>query len=395
MSQADVERFIELSAGIEPSSNLVSAVYSRTEGNPLFVNEVVRLLVQEGGLARGERDEATKDALRIPEGVREAIGRRLDRLSEESNTVLTVASVIGRSFSLDQLVRLIEDQTEDRLIEALEEALGARIIEELPGAVGQYQFNHALVQHTLADELSTTRRVRLHARIADTLEDLYGADADAHSEEIAHHLAEAASVGTGGKLVHYALTAGEQAMASHAHEEAVTQFERALSAKEGGRVDAETARLLLGLGRAQAAILQWQEAFDNMGRAMDYYIESGDAARAVAIGQHPLPSLTGLTGTTDLIVRALELVPADSHDAARLLVRYGSALHHERGDYDGAKEALGRALEIARREGDTALEVQALANAADMEAYQLQYPESMENSLAALELAGRVDEPHA
>ena len=158
MGQEDVKRFIELTAGIEPSTQLVSAVYSHTDGNPLFVNEVVRLLVQEGELACEQQGKATTESLRIPEGVREAIGRRLDRLSEESNRALTVASVIGRSFSLDQLVRLIEDQTEDRLLEALEEALGARIIEELPQAVGHYQFAHALVQHTLADELSTTRR---------------------------------------------------------------------------------------------------------------------------------------------------------------------------------------------------------------------------------------------
>ncbi|MCH8207119.1 MAG: protein kinase, partial [Chloroflexi bacterium] len=255
MGREDVKRFIELTAGIEPSTQLVRAVYSHTDGNPLFVNEVVRLLVQEGGLARGQQAKATTEVLRIPEGVREAIGRRLDRLSEESNRALTVASVVGRSFSLDQLVRLIEDQTEDRLLEALEEALGARIIEELPQAVGHYQFTHALVRHTLADELSTTRRVRLHARIAEVLEDLYGADADAHSEEIAYHLGEAASAGSGGKLVHYSLTAGEQALASHAHEEAVTHFERALSAKEGEPVDAETATLLFGLGRAQAALL--------------------------------------------------------------------------------------------------------------------------------------------
>ncbi|MCH8206420.1 MAG: tetratricopeptide repeat protein, partial [Chloroflexi bacterium] len=137
------------------------------------------------------------------------------------------------------------------------------------------------------------------------------------------------------------------------------------------------------------------EALGNMGRAMDYYVEADDVARAVAIAELPLPPDTGLTGATDLIARALELLPADSHEAARLLVRYGLELQHERGDYEGAREALGRSLDIARREGDTSLEVRALANAADVEAFQLQWPESMENCLAAIELGGRADEPHA
>ena len=109
LSEEDVGRFIELVSGVAPPSGMVEAVYRQTEGNPLFVTEVVRLLVQEGGLSgvgahggaplQGERDTWS---VRIPEGMREVIGRRLDRLSERCNQTLTVASVIGREFSLEQ-----------------------------------------------------------------------------------------------------------------------------------------------------------------------------------------------------------------------------------------------------------------------------------------------------
>ena len=106
LSQQDVGRFIEVAAGVDPPLGLTEAVHTQTEGNPLFVTEVVRLLVQEGELTQesGSRDSWT---VRIPEGVREVIGRRLNRLSQRCNETLTIASVVGREFELRQLTPLV------------------------------------------------------------------------------------------------------------------------------------------------------------------------------------------------------------------------------------------------------------------------------------------------
>lgn len=98
---------------------------------------------------------------------------------------------------------LVEDMTEDQLLEVLEDALSARVIEELRQTMGRYQFTHALIQETLVDEITTTRRVRLHAKIAKVLETLYGDNADHHASELAHHLAEAGGVTGSDKLVFY------------------------------------------------------------------------------------------------------------------------------------------------------------------------------------------------
>ena len=373
LRQEDVGRFIELVSGIPPPQGMVEAVHRQTDGNPLFVTEVVRLLVQEGivGASRPAGTEPLRDSdtwsVRIPEGVREVIGRRLDRLSDRCNETLTVASVIGREFTLEQLRPLIEDMTEDRLLEVLEEALASRVIEELPHAVGRYQFTHALIQETLSEELSTTRKVRLHARIAESLEELYGGDAEVHAAELAYHFGEAQTMTGPEKVVRYSLLAGERALAAYAWEESQGQFERGLTARgvplasAESAPDGEVAALLFGYGRAQAATLQrheMKEAITTLSRALEYYLNSQEVGRAVAIGEYPLSPVPGYqTGVTELVARTLPMVSSGSAEEGRLLSRYCSVLGIEQADYDGAQEAAERALAIAHRDGDESLEM--------------------------------------
>ncbi|MFQ6030122.1 MAG: serine/threonine-protein kinase PknK, partial [Dehalococcoidia bacterium] len=398
LTQEDMGRFIEVATGISPPPGLAQAVHTQTEGNPLFVTEVVRLLVQEGELTSertGDRDSWT---VRIPEGVREVIGRRLNRLSQRCNDTLTVASVIGREFSLDQLLPVVEDLSEDRVLEVLEEALSARVIEELPRMVGRYQFTHALIQETLVGELTTTRRVRLHGRIAESLENLYGANVEAHAAELAHHFSEAQTVLGTEKLIHYSLLAGERALGTYAHEEALSHFQRAVAEKEGQPMDAETASLLFGLGRAQLATLgrhQLLEAMGNLDRAFDYYAETEDLERAVAVAEHPTPAAAGyVTGTDQRIARALRMVPLDSPAAGRLLALQGRILGQEVGDYEGATDAFRRALAIAQGEGDAALELRTLAGASFVDFFHCRWRECLEKTPRVIELARSVDDPH-
>ena len=405
LTQEDVEHFIEMTSGNSAPRGLVEAVHSQTEGNPLFVTEVVRLLVQEGELSAEKARETDSWTIRIPEGVREVIGRRLNRLSQRCNDTLVIASVIGREFTLGQLTPLAEDMSEDRLLEVLEEALAARVIEELPQTVGRYQFTHALIQETLAEELSTTRRVRLHARIAEALEELYGADAEAHAAELAHHFAQAATATGQEKLVHYSLLAGERALSGLASEEALAHFERGLVSRgitlTGSQPapDEAAAALLFGLGRARLATVERHrlpEAMACLRRAFDYYAGVGEVGRVVAIAQHPLPIAPGLlAGVAQLVHQALELVQRDSHDEGRILSQYAGAVYFEENDFEAARDAYSRALVIAHREKDTELELRTLSNAATIDFFHCNFHECLEKSLRGLELAHGVDDPRA
>ncbi len=354
LTQDDVRRFIELAAGIEPPEPLVQAVYTNTEGNPLFVSELVRLLVQEGALARSQW------TLRIPEGVREVIGRRLDRLSTHAANTLVAAAVLGRQFTLRQLECAVEDTAKERLLDLVDELTAERLIEELSDSVAAYRFTHGLIRQTLLEEVPAARRARSHARIAEALEALYGAEADRHAAELAHHYRDGQAILGGGKLVHYALIAGQQAMEAFAFAEAREWFQAGLAARPDAPMDKDHAALLAGYGRTQV-VQSSSRGHDEIYRAFDYYVTSGDVEKALEIASYPVDMSWGIdaAGTSRMTARALELAQPGTLLHAKLLCQHGRCLHQEKGDVEGSRAALEKAGTLARELGDEVLELRA------------------------------------
>jgi len=390
LAEQEVEQLIQRAGVVRPPPGLSANIHRRTEGNPLFVREIIGMLPADG--LEGNQDYLTS----IPEGVRDAIGRRLNRLSAGCNQVLTTASVVGREFNFRLLSALMDDLNETSLLGLVEEALEVHVIEEVSAGEERYQFSHALIQETLAGELSAARRVRLHSQIGQALEELYGANAEAHAAELAFHFAEAEPVIGPDKLTRYALLAGEQALSAYAWEEALAHFQRGLEAKgvtltdTDAASDVEAADLLFGLGQAQEGtqdnIFSGSEVLACFHRAFDYYVGAGDAGRAVNIAAYYISSNIG----AELITKALELVPPDSHDAGRLLSRYILAL---RADYERSQQAFHRGLAIAQQQQDLDLEMITLVSGACINFVECHFQESLDHNLRAIELAGRVDHP--
>ena len=390
-------------SGITPSEALIEAVYRQTGGNPLFVTEVVRMLAQEGALAQQPVEGLGGRNLRIPHGAREAIGRRLHRLSHDCYRFLTVASVVGREFSLELMKRLTPDLVRERLVETLDEGLFAHIIEEMPDVVGRYQFTHVMIQETFSQELSSAQRAQLHGEIGGALEALYGSGLEAHAAELAHHFAEAQTALGTAKLIIYSSLAGERALATYAYEEALAHIQRGLAAKEvpltGSQPaqDLQEADLLFGLVRAQVVTLEFHELHEavvTIGRAFEYYTASGETDRAVAVAEVPFIGPPGeRTGVAGLLARALALVPPDSHQAGRLLSRYSRVLAMEEGDDEESRKAFDGAMAIARQEGDTALEMRTLAIGAETDMNYFRRHDGLEKALRALGLARDADDP--
>src|SRR5205809_548459 len=160
----EVALFIEGKTGRSASAALVRAVHHETEGNAFFVDEIVHLLVSEGTLE--PRDTSIPPRLPVPEGVREAIRRRLAPLPAPCRDALTLASVVGREFGLGALQRAC-GLGADALLEVLRPALGREILVRDPRAAGRYRFAHALIRETIYEELGAAERARLHGRIGD------------------------------------------------------------------------------------------------------------------------------------------------------------------------------------------------------------------------------------
>ena len=392
LSRSEVAEFVEIVGGMEPPSVLVEMIFNQTEGNPLFVTEVIRLLIQDGQLTPANRNR-TNWNVAIPQGVREIVGRQLDRLSEECAAVLTTAAVIGREFTLFQLDRLLEDLSEDQILDVLEQALEMSLIEESPGTVGHYTFAHALTRHTLTDEMSLTRRVRLHARIATMLEELYGPEAEQHAEQLAYHFDMARTVHGTDQLVKYSAVAGNEAHRESDFRLALSHFEKASEAAGSQTDPALLAEVQAGLGLAQIATLErhrTQRGIDTLREAFETYVRIGSADRAVALAENPIPSIAGVTRASDLFSRALELAPAGTLQAGRLHSQLGNALATESADYDGAQAAFEAALEIARKISDSSLEISTLISAADVDVQHIDYLSAKEKGAQAIESATRI-----
>lgn len=332
LDASEVEAFLAAASGNDLDTEgraLASAVFAETEGNPFFVGEVLRHLVESRAIVREDghwRPRGALANLSIPEGAREVIGRRLSRLSPETNDVLRAAAAIGRDLDLGILVDIV-GQDHDEVLGSLEEAVHARVVDEI--GPDRYRFSHALVRSTLYEELRTTRRVRLHRKIAEAYERNRPDDLAA----LAHHWQEAAGGGSVAEAVDATRRAAEQALCGLAHSTAAELYRQALDLADEDSTDPATrCDLLLGLAEAMAAIggTDHRSIFDEAVKLSTSLGDGERLARAV-IGQSRGYFSMVFQVRHDVIDRietALRLLPdGDSTARATLLALLSAELH--------------------------------------------------------------------
>ena len=251
-----------LSAMTEPqaSVDLVARLAADTGGNPFFIREVLLHLIEEGAIYRTDdgrwASALPADRIGIPEGVREVIGRRLSRLSDDANRLLTVAAAFDGAFRFD-VTTSVAGLSEMCALDSLDEALKAQIVES--AGDDTYAFTHALIRHTLYAELNPSRQVRLHRQVAEVLEDVVGIQATpTQHAEIANQYGRSAVLPGAHRGVRHALNAADDAASSGARDEAARYMRLALELLPSG--DERRPAVLSRLGLALAWALEYENA---------------------------------------------------------------------------------------------------------------------------------------
>jgi DNA-binding SARP family transcriptional activator/tetratricopeptide (TPR) repeat protein len=369
LPEPDATELVRMRTLETPSAAFVRAVYAGTEGNPFFIEEMVRHLT-DSGVRSHEAGAGDLQRFGLPGGVRGVISRRLERLDEDGLECLKVASVIGRDFD-SSLLETVLGFDEERFLRAFEVALDAGLVNESPGEHGRYSFAHALVRETLYASMSSHRRTRVHRRVGIALEQLRDPPVGA----LAHHFTRAAEPEDAERAIRYALEAGAQATAMVANEEAAEHYARALEVLERSNPEALERRceLLVELGEARlrsgerpAAWEVFREAAALAGRLGD-----GTLMARAAIGASR--RFIWPPGMIDeeliaLLEQALEMTPEDQPVTRVIIItRLCGALYFSPERRDDMRRFSAEATAIAARLGDPL--AAALAAAARRRAY--------------------------
>jgi DNA-binding CsgD family transcriptional regulator len=282
LTEPEIRRYIRLATGEEPSDSAVRQFTDRTEGNPLFLREMVTL----------------DDSSRLPASIKTLVAARLAQLSVGCQDLLQAAAVAGPSFRFELLAALSPDGREAAL-SRVEHALAGGILDEA-GRSGSYRFHHALVQEALITQLSTTRKAQLHARIAEVLEAMHG-DRPERAAELAYHFGQAATVDAtnASRAVRHAKDAAEHAERQFAWDNAVALYGSCLEllAEAGDVPGIDAVDLLLGRARSLHSTENAFAAGQAAHRALELLTARGDGTRVAKalefLWSFALPADTG------------------------------------------------------------------------------------------------------
>jgi predicted ATPase len=426
LDRAQTRELLEVVLQSEVPDAFLDGIYRETEGNPLFVEEMCKALLEDGHLYRegGRWHWPGLHKVRLPQSIGMIIQARLSRLPAETQEVLRLAAVVGRTFGFEILCRA-GDWAEEAVVEALEAAERARLIVEVdtprgPGREEQLAFAHRLTATALLESLSGLRRRRLHRRVADAIGTLHPDDLEA----LAYHYAEA---GDAERALAYQLRAAERARRLYANDDAIRLYSEALALLPEGdpqRFDVLAARAgvydIVARRDEQLAdveaMLALAEAMQDDARRCDglialadYYLET-EPARAREPGEQAVALARALGDPLrqghalrclgrearyryDLPLSRSTLEEAIAHfreagrlaDAALSLHMLSLTLR-DQGEIDAALQAAQDALDASRAAGDRRQEASSLRRLAIVHLREFQHARALPYAEAALAL---------
>ena len=346
------------------SPEFVEAIQRETEGNPFFIEEVVKALIESGVVYRegGRWERKAIEELAIPQSVKEAIGRRLNRLDPATLNMLHAAAVIGKTFSFDLLADSLAADEGD-LLPALEQATAAQLVTPVEGEA--FVFTHDKIRETLYDELNPIRRRRLHQHIGEALERRRGSDSRARAQDLAYHFTAA---GDSRRGLEYSLQAAEQARKLYAWDEAIQFLTTARECALGLEQTEEVARLDALIGATNGDKGQFRDAIAAYRRALEATVEPRERARL----KIHLGDMYTMIGDGQALAILNETIAELDPESQRLELASARAQlarhHHYAAEFPRALELLDQARPVLEEIGDMHMLTRTLAHYAG--AYQ-------------------------
>jgi DNA-binding winged helix-turn-helix (wHTH) protein/tetratricopeptide (TPR) repeat protein len=347
----DVETYVSEVTGLDIPQEIHRTVYTKSAGNPLFLQESVRLLTaccDREGLAALKTDD-----IRVPGVARDVLRARLTGLSVETCEALEVACVIGQEFELPVLQGALGVAGE-RLLLALDEATRARLVAPRSRA-GTYGFVHETIREALYEELPTAVRVDQHRRVAEAIEArLVG---DLRANDLAYHYYRGLPRAEPARVERHARQAGESAMRRFAYEDAAQFFGWALEAQrfQDGVDSRSCCEILLALASAQRMSGLIAPSRKSIERAIEIARQNGFADLLWEAARCLRPTVRSALVPDELALKALEDASRLCEDQPSLRIRVLAqlacippySLSIER-----SSDLSARAVELARRSGD-------------------------------------------
>lgn len=387
LGDAGVVEFLEMAAGYvlnEEERLLAHAVFRETDGNPFFVHQILRHLLESGTIFQDEtgrwKTEGALLDLPLPDSIRDVVEGRVALLGAEADRVLSVAAVVGRDFDLDVLSRAV-DVDSDGLFALLAEATAVALVRENRDAPRHYSFAHALIQHTLYERLGPTQRSQTHRLVAEAIEAASSKSPRARAAELARHYEATTLPEDTAKAVAYWRLAGDVALAALAPADALRYYESARALADPDATSAaETIDLAIGIGTAQRQVGNADFAHTLVAAAhLAIELDDPDRLTAAALANNRgFFSSFGAIDAEKVAVLQAALERLDPDDARRALVLATYCLEIVVGSpLELRRHLADEALEIARRTDDDAIIVSVLNNVA----YPLMVPTLLELSL--------------
>jgi predicted ATPase/class 3 adenylate cyclase len=342
-----IENLIQTATDGDPPEQLCALIRERSGGNPMFIEEVVRSLLDQGALQRSDQPwPATQmPANDIPETLHGVISARLDRLDPESRHTLQIAAVIGRTFSF----RLLQAVTQNHsnLAQHLSRLQRAELVRELrQGAEQEYNFTHTLTRQVAYETLLRRQRRKYHRRVAKCIRDLYADRLEEHFERLAYHYASAEMWP---QALTYHIKFAQQAQLRYANGKATEHYQRAWEIIQAGQIDQPETQQLLHESQADLDLLagNYPQASFGYQAALELAQERPHQARLLRKLGHVCQRWGKYKEGIEYLERGLETAAAIGYgpELAALYAGLGQ-VYHRQGNYRQAADLGLLALEI-------------------------------------------------